>query len=357
MISQKTLMTILSMVALIMQVAAGAADEAPPSHAAMVRSALEKHVLPHIESLKAETAALPDVVGNVCRTGSPAARNELAHHFRDAAVAFAGADFLRFGPMLEGGLRERISFWPDPRGFLGRQLRLVLLSKDESLFKPGALGKQSAAVQGLNALEALIEDKDVPLGPSEASAYRCGLAKAIAVNVASVSAEVADKWMKPGGWKDKMLHPGPENDTYKSSEESAVEIVKSLLVGLSLTADLQLKPQIDSKVKLTPPFQKSGLQKVYFLATIASLRDLYDALDLESYLKPDKLWMKNWLSGAWRTIQSSDGAGGRAPGAARPDAPPVREAFDKLNGMRNLISNQLSTAAGLTVGFNELDGD
>jgi hypothetical protein len=28
-----------------------------------------------------------------------------------------------------------------------------------------------------------------------------------------------------------------------------------------------------------------------------------------------------------------------------------------MNGFRNIISNRLSVAAGLTVGFNELDGD
>jgi len=154
-----------------------------------------------------------------------------------------------------------------------------------------------------------------------------------------------------------MLRPGPGNDTYKEPSEPAVEIVKALIVGLSLTADLQLKPQVNSKLKLLPPYQKSGLQKTFYAARVASLHELYEAFQLEDYLKPDQHWMKNWLSGAWRTIEASDGAGGRSPNAKRDDAPSVRETFDKMNGLRNLVSNQLSPAAGLAVGFNELDGD
>ena len=193
--------------------------------------------------------------------------------------------------------------------------------------------------------------------PAEAARFHCVVATAIAANIVRLADEIATEWEKTDGWKDNMLKPGPDNDTYKEPSEPAVELVKSLLVGLSLTADLQLKPQVDAKVKLSPPYQKSGLQKAFYAASVASLHQLYDALQLEDYLKPDKHWMKNWLAGAWRTIEASDGAGGRSPNATRNDAPPVRETFDKMNGLRNLIANQLSIAAGLTVGFNELDGD
>jgi predicted lipoprotein len=129
------------------------------------------------------------------------------------------------------------------------------------------------------------------------------------------------------------------------------------LVGLSLTADLQLKPQVNAKFKLVPPYQKAGLQKAFYASSVESLRSLYDGLQLEAYLGPDKKWVKNWVGGAWRSIESSDGVGGRAAKAQRDDAPPVREVFDKMNGLRKLVIGEMSVAAGLTVGFNELDGD
>lgn len=328
-----------------------------PTFETVVGSAIDKHVLPRLDALKDAAAGLPDAVGNVCKTGSPAAKDALRGRFRDTVEAYAAVDFLRFGPMLEGGSRERLSFWPDPRGFLNRQLRLVLLSKDPSVLEPGAIAKQSVAVQGLSALEVLLTDETTPLAPGDAAQYRCGFAHAIAVNIATVSNEIANVWRKPGGWKDKMLHPGPENDTYKTSAEAAAELVKALLVGLSLTADLQLKPQIDPKTKLAPPYAKAGLQKDFYAASVASLKGFYDALGLEAFLKPDKDWVKNWVAGAWRAILSSDGVGGLAPNAKRDDAPPVREVFDKMNGLRKLVIGEMAVDAGLTVGFNELDGD
>jgi predicted lipoprotein len=328
-----------------------------PSYHAIVQSAIDKHINTHIDAMKEAADRLPPAVDDVCRTGSAAARKELSSRFRDAVTAYAGIDFLRFGPLLENGRRERLSFWPDPRGFLDRQLRLVLLNKDEALVKPGAIAKQSVTVQGLTALEALMTDKNVPLGPGDAARYRCELARAIAANVSRVAGEVADGWEKTGGWKDKMLHPGPDNAVYRSPEESAGELVKALLMGLSLTADLQLKPQVQPKFKIAPPYQKSGLRKAYYEASRKSLKGLYDALELESYLTPDQDWVKNWIAGAWRAVDSSDGVGGRSRDAQRDDAPPLREVFDKMRGIRKLIIGEMSVSAGLTVGFNELDGD
>ena len=212
---QQTAKIALSILALMAHAAVSEAAE-PPSHTAIVQAAIEKHVIPHIDALKEAAAQLPGAVASMCRTGSAAAKEDLSSRFRNVVKAYAGIDFLRFGPMLEGGRRERLSFWPDPRGFVGRQLRLILLNKDEAVVQPGAIAKQSVAVQGLSALEALMTDKEFPLGPGEASRYRCELAEAIAANIVSVADEISDGWEKPGGWKDKMLHPGADNDTYKS---------------------------------------------------------------------------------------------------------------------------------------------
>ena len=80
-------------------------------------------------------------------------------------------------------------------------------------------------------------------------------------------------------------------------------------------------------------------------------------LSLRTFSSPTKDWVKNWVGGAWRTIEASDGAGGRSQKAQRDDAPPLREVFDKMNGLRKLVVGEMTVDAGLTVGFNELDGD
>jgi uncharacterized protein len=331
----------------------------PPSHYALVQAALEKSIVPGFETLGNSAARLPDAIAKICAKGDDAARTEAANAFRDTVAAWAGVAYLRFGPLADGGRRERMSFWPDPRGIMNRQLRQLIASNDATVIDGGALAKQSAAVQGLPALEVLLTDTDAPLGPGEASAFRCKLAGAIAVNVRSLAHELSDDWTKSGGWKDKMLRPGSDNTVYKEPQEAASELVKALLVGIQLVADSEIKPRLDEKTAatFTGPFAKSNLSRDYFQSGVASLGRLYDSMALESYLADDKAWVKNWAGGAWRTLKASDGAGGGVDAAASGDKPPVRKVFDMLSGLRKLAAAEMTVAAGLTVGFNELDGD
>ena len=338
------------------------------SHFALVQTTIEKFVVPRFEALDQAAAQLPRAAEVVCKTGDGAAREDLQAHFRDTVQAWAAVEFLRFGPVAEGGRRERFSFWPDPRGVMARQLRQLIASKDLKAIEGGALAKQSAAVQGLPALEVLLTDKDKPLGPGEASAYPCALAKAIAGNLAGLAHEMQDGWTKPGGWKDKMMRPGSDNDTYKEPAEAAGEFVKAFLTGLQLLGDTQVKPRLEAEVKagtdvppkdklVSGPFEKANLAREYFMAGAAANEALYQAMDLEGYLPEDKDWVKSWAGGAWKTIRDSNGAGGSAAGAKPADAPPMRELHSKIGGLRQLVAKEMASAAGLTLGFNELDGD
>ena len=53
---------------------------------------------------------------------------------------------------------------------------------------------------------------------------RCKLAQAIAGNISARGVALHEGWTKPNGWKDKLLRPGSDNDTYKEPQESATEI-------------------------------------------------------------------------------------------------------------------------------------
>lgn len=341
---------------------AQAAHAEPPSHFAIVQTVLDKHVLPRFQALEMSAAKLPSGVNEVCRNGDGSAREGLVGSFRRTVSDWAAVEYLRFGPLADGGRRERFSFWPDPRGVMTRQLRQLIASKDMKAIEGGAISKQSAAVQGLPALEVLLQDKDMPLAPGDAASYRCALAKAIADNLSSLAHEMNEAWVKPDGWKDKMLRPGSDNDTYKEPGEAAGEFVKAMLTGLQILGDVEVKPYLEaSKDKpASGPFMKSGLSDVFYESGAASIKSLYDAIDLETYLPDDKSWIKHWSDGAWRVILTSNGSGGVASSAAnvkKDDAPAVKELHARIGGLRQLVAKEMASAAGLTLGFNELDGD
>ncbi|MBX9683320.1 MAG: imelysin family protein [Hyphomicrobium sp.] len=335
--------------------AAMATPEADPY--AIVLKVLETHIIPHVTAFKTAAAKLPETIAHVCERGDKSSRTAAAKSFREAIESYAAIEFLRFGPLQQSGLREKLSFWPDPRGILPRQMRQLLTSPDAATADVAFIKKQSAALQGLPALEILLTDRNTPLAPGPESVTQCALAKSIAGAIADNAAAFDTAWTKDGGWKDKMLRPGSDNDTYKEPSEAASELVKALLVGFQLVADVQLKPRLDAKDKATGPYAASNLTQAHYTAFVTSLNQFYDTLGLELYLGDDQLWVKNWASGAWRAIRASDGLGGRVADASRSTSPTLREVFDKTTGLRKLVSRELATASHLTVGFNELDGD
>lgn len=347
---------IIALAAIVPVQTVGLAAE-PQSHYALVKNTVETFILPRLAVLDREAAALGAATAQLCGADAAQARDTASKSFAKTVQAWAAVDFLRFGPLIEGGRRERMSFWPDPRGFLDRQLRQALAAQDPKILEAEAFSKQSAALQGLPALEALLNNPDLKAGPDGRPLYPCALAAAVAANIAAMAHSLETDWTKNGGWKDKMFRPGSDNDTYKEPGEAASELVKAALVGLQLAADLQLKPQIEGKSRVSRPFERSGQSRAYYMATVAALHDYYGVMNLESYLPEDKAWIVNWSAGAWRSILASDGAGGAAAAVKPEDAPPVRAVFDRMSGLRKLITSEISAAAGLTIGFNELDGD
>lgn len=370
--------------------------QAPPALGAAsgnqlrVSSVLEMVVIPGVEKLEISTLKLSRNVRDWCAAESdranenePAANGvrtkayaALTDAFRETAAAWGGVEFLRFGPLVTKGRRERFAFWPDPRGVMARQLRQVLAAKDPALLEPGALVMQSAAVQGLPALEYLIvsvagtQKAGGALSAAEGDdqGYRCKLAVAVGGNLASLAHEIRQEWTKDGGYRQMMLDTGPDHRIYKTDTEAAADLVRSLLTGLQVIADAQAKPRTSGAAavqsatppeaeKTNGPFSRIAAESAYFAGATHALKALYDGLDMEASLAPDKHWMKGWAAGAWRAILQSGGVGGAAKGVPTRSTPSPRGVAGRINGLRQLIGREMANAAGIPIGFNELDGD
>ena len=123
--------------------------------------------------------------------------------------AWADVDFLRFGPMAQDGRYERFAFFPDVHGTGARQIRGFLVSQDEKLLKPGALAGQSAAVQGLPALESLLfSGKAALLQPAPPEPFRCALAVAVAKNMQTIADDALAGWQGEKSWAALIETPG-----------------------------------------------------------------------------------------------------------------------------------------------------
>lgn len=334
----------------------------------LVQHAIDNHFVPHFKVFETSAHALAKETAAFCADPSDAHRAALRARFKSTALAWAEVEYLRMGPASEAGRHERIAFWPDPRGVMERQLRPVLANRDASLLEPGALTKQSASLQGLPALEVLLADETTPIGAAtDDGTYRCKLAVAISGNVASLAGEIVTDWTKDGGWRDRMLRPGSDNASYHSASEAAAEVAKSLLTGLQLMLEAQVKPRLEvakeGRAKSSGlPFRKLGYSDEYLLAGLKSTQSLYVATALDSYLPDDKQKFRQLVSTGFETLSrliSADMKATPKPASAQSGSAPdtFKTVSNMLGGIRRAIATEMLPAAEISLGFNELDGD
>lgn len=338
------------------------------SHATMVMDALDTFILPRIHRLARAGADLSSAVGQVCaEKGDAAARKKAEEAFAETVRAWAGLDFIRFGPVAREHRLERIFFWPDPRGFAFRQTSALLAARKAELLEPGALASQSVAVQGLTALEILIFDDKTVLGTGtdEAALYRCALAGAIAANLKAVAAEIEAGWQGPDGYRMKMLAPGSDNPLYRDATETVREVAKAMAMGLDLARDRFIVPELTA-VTAKPPrrvrlaFESAHLTGAYFESTVLALKELFDTMGLAAYVPADKPWMVEFVPNAWKSILA-DAKKLDALRATKRGSDAHLHALRKmrfdLSGLRQIIFKELAPNADIEMGINELDGD
>ncbi|MGH8735093.1 MAG: imelysin family protein, partial [Burkholderiales bacterium] len=210
-----------------------------------VAHAVSDYIIPAYQSLDSTTAALARMAQDFCAEPDPASRISLDTVFAATIRAWAGVDFFRFGPMAQDGRYERFAFFPDVHGTGARQLRRFLLSENRKLLEPGALAAQSAAVQGLPALESLLYSGSKALLTADTpEPFRCALAVAIAENISAIASEALDGWQAHDGWAALMNRPGPENPVYRTNAEAMTEIVKAIVTGLEQDREHRLLPAL-----------------------------------------------------------------------------------------------------------------
>jgi predicted lipoprotein len=335
-----------------------------PDHSKVNARVIETYVLPGFERLADASARLKKDLQSVCAGDAPALA-DAKQAFEATALAWAGVEFLRFGPMAQIGRPERFNFWPDPRNVTVRQVNALLSKRDATALDPATLIKKSAAVQGLTALEMLLfDDKRSLADDSDAGKFRCDYAVAIAATMHAEAVKVIDEWKGPEGWRRRMVEPRTGETPYASPEAAAGDFARALLTGLQMIQDRQVVPMIDAIAHPTRPvrlpFTRSALSDRYFAAGIASTKALYEALGLGRGIPRDKAWMSEWIPSAFNRLSRDGPAAIKGLGRRQDDADRernLRMVRFHVQNIRMLVGRGLAPLAGLAIGFNELDGD
>lgn len=371
-----------------------AAALAEADYAALVTRIVDGHILPSVDRLKARADTLAAAMDAACAAPSPAALGTARAAFAETVTALAALEPMRFGPLVEENRYERLAFWPDPRGLGLRQVQALLAAEDEAALAPGALAAKSVAVQGLTALEfvlhgtgsealaapadapsATLRDKPATSAPKPAtnpatgttssppSSYRCRYGAALADNVSALAAAVGTGWRTGSG--RLFFEPGPDNPVFLTHQEAAGEIIAGMATALEVLSDQKIKTILaESPERARPklaPFWRSGQTFPAMAATLQSIADETQHLDIEANVGEDSRWLANAIAlelrsatAAVQSLPAENVETAYTDQAFRAKLDYIRIAASSLKAT---IGQELSSSLGLEQGFNSLDGD
>lgn len=282
--------------------------------------------------------------------------------FGETTRAWAGVEFLRFGPLVQGNRYERMAFWPDTRGMVARQTQAALAARDEALLAPGALAGRSVAQQGLPALEFLLYREGGLLARGGADDYGCRYAQAVAANVSALASELAQAWSAQGEFGQRFVAPAADNPLYRDAREVAAEALKALSTGLQFARDAKLLPVLGASAAEARPQRAAFWRSDETLPTLSAGLAGMSALSqlLAPALPADARWAGDAVRDELARAQAA------LAGVDQPIAQAVAQAEARgrlalaamiLKNAKSIVDQDVAGAMGVSIGFNALDGD
>lgn len=345
--------------------AARAADQDRAFLAGMARS----HALPRCEALATATARYADQLDRFAASPTAAGLEESRAAHRAVTDAWAAVQHLRPGPLTLELRSDRISFWPERAGVVQRQIGQILRDHDAKLLQPGALARQSAAVQGLTVLERLLFDEGVTVDSftgDDAKRFRGALAAAAARNLATIATDVRDGWKALGA----SLATGEPTILGPTPSEAVATLFASAITAMQIIVDQKLTGPLGGGLAEAKPTTVEALRSGRALRNITLNLEGLRALMLGENGGPgfavllpaneDGATAKQAIDESFATAISAVNAISGPLNAAVSDPARRKSVESALRSVKAARVEMLGTLAPLldiTIGFNELDGD
>jgi predicted lipoprotein len=310
----------------------------------LYKKAVSEVVIPGFNELSVRGAEHAAAWSAYCAAPSEQGRDAVVQSFHAFADGWAAVEVMRAGPASKEFRNERLYFWPERKNAVERGLAALLKRAAASKLTADDIRAESAAVQGLPALERLLYPKGSEGHPQKTvsiDAAGCSAGEAISSNAARIAADMAQEWTALGDVADDSARTAFATDlvtAYAMIKDKKVEDV----IGKSADA---VKPH-------AAEFWRSGRAMRDIVVNLETLDRINtflfkgasdemahpsttrSALDIAKTLPPD--------------------LGALAAGKDRSSAILLRDAVDSAE---DRAKAELPALLGVTVGFNSLDGD
>ena len=186
----------------------------------------------------------------------------------------------------------------------------------------------------------------------------------MAENLDAIANEVVVGWTGEKGWATLIEAPGPDNPVYRTHAEATTEILKAILTALEQMRDQRILPAVgatpDDAKASRAPYYLSGHTMDYLVAGSTELQRFVGASGLLEILPEDQDGYAASVLFEFSNLDNALHGAGTDIAAALAD-PQTRSkltyAAIVLKSIRDLFQSHIAVAAGLTPGFNSLDGD
>ena len=342
------------------------AARAEVDHAAIASAALDEVIRPGFAALAKSTTDLDASVAKLCSKPSAESLDATKRAFASTVSEWSKVEILRFGPIIQDRRYERLFYWPDPKGLGTRQIKDVLAKKDQAVTEPAKLAEKSVALQGLPALEYLLYgDGSETLAQSGGDEeFRCRFAAAVAANITTIAKDVQEGWSDGAPAGKTFLEPAPDNPVYRTPKEVTLELFKAFTSGIELVRDQKLAKPLGASPEQAKPrlaaLWRSGLAFASMAGNLEGVRELFAQGGLAQIVAQDSPGAeKSVLFDLDRTISVLRGIGVPADEAFRDvDLRAKLEALRvSLKSARDTAGDLIARGAGLSFGFNAMDGD
>ena len=364
------------------------ARAATPDFATFNAGYAKNIVLPAFTNLRKACTAWAKDAADLEKAPSAAKLDIARKGFDPVSDAWMRAQQFRLGSLSEGQRAERFAYWPERRNVVAKQLAMLVASNDPADLEPKRFAEASVAIQGLPALERLLygDEKaanpvdDFFLGPK--AQRHCAIFRAITANLLAIAEECEAAWTAVVGDPAKAAAPFAANPA-----EATTQFYTNLLTMLQIVAEQKIGAPLGADIAAENPkaaeqwrSSRSGRNIGLNLATAQN--SFHGAGGFATLLQPNHADLVAEVEKAFAAVLDAPGVsfGAKSPNehcqlldelklegvmieGCLPqvsDKDRRKNATDlvvKINHLRDILRQKVPPAIGITLGFNELDGD
>jgi predicted lipoprotein len=279
----------------------------------------------------------------------------LKQAYEKLADAWADVEFMHIGPATVALRVERFNWWLDRTNARGKAFTAMMSAAAADL-TPEKLAAGSVAGQGLPVTELLLfPDSDAELLKRSDGMQRCLVGTAVAREQATIADQIVADWTAPDGARAALSANTRWQVSFADANEAASVMMTDLVAGLESLKDLKVAMEFHDVMNVNAPRLAEATRSGRTLRDISrNLTAIRQGLSvfLTQATPSQRGQIDSALDGAAQVVKDIEAAKDETARIAA-----VKQSLVVFGTLSQTAMTTLPSATGLTLGFNNLDGD